>query len=549
MDEFKDVNLKEEVEVKNNSKKEKKKRTNTGILIILLIIDTIIIVTLLWLLLNKNIDNSVDNNIQEGEVKESQYKISGSSLGDFDLQFLKLENKKENKIYSPLSIKYALEMLSDGADGNSRDQISSIIGDYRFRNYVNSANMSFANAIFIKEAYKDTVKSEYLDKLKERYNASVIFDSFQNPDNINSWISERTLGLIKKAVNQIEESSKFMLVNALGIDMEWREKFISYKGSARYLHENFYWMEETHVVQKTFDNAQKVSGMDIKASLNNYDIVKELGEDKIRETVGNEYRKWLLNSDNEFEKNRILNGDFSEENINKEINRYLDEYIKDINSNYKKNENTTDFLLYVDNDVKAFAKDLKEYNGITLQYVGIMPTQKDLEQYIKDTDSKSISTIISSLKELKLENFKDGVVTKITGFIPKFKFDYQLDLKNDLNQLGITDVFDKNKANLTNITSIEDIFVEEATHKANIEFTQDGIKASAATIFGGGGGGGGFDYIYDIPIEEIDLTFDKPYMFLIRDKATGEVWFTGTVYNPLNWEDEPEKDKLSYLYQ
>ena len=549
MDEFKDVNLKEEVEVKNNSKKEKKKRTNTGILIILLIIDTIIIVTLLWLLLNKNIDNSVDNNIQEGEVKESQYKISGSSLGDFDLQFLKLENKKENKIYSPLSIKYALEMLSDGAYGNSRDQISSIIGDYRFRNYVNSANMSFANAIFIKEAYKDTVKSEYLDKLKERYNASVIFDSFQNPDNINSWISERTLGLIKKAVNQIEESSKFMLVNALGIDMEWREKFISYKGSARYLHENFYWMEETHVVQKTFDNAQKVSGMDIKASLNNYDIVKELGEDKIRETVGNEYRKWLLNSDNEFEKNRILNGDFSEENINKEINRYLDEYIKDINSNYKKNENTTDFLLYVDNDVKAFAKDLKEYNGITLQYVGIMPTQKDLEQYIKDTDSKSISTIISSLKELKLENFKDGVVTKITGFIPKFKFDYQLDLKNDLNQLGITDVFDKNKANLTNITSIEDIFVEEATHKANIEFTQDGIKASAATIFGGGGGGGGFDYIYDIPIEEIDLTFDKPYMFLIRDKATGEVWFTGTVYNPLNWEDEPEKDKLSYLYQ
>ena len=96
MDEFKDVNLKEEVEVKNNSKKEKKKRTNTGILIILLIIDTIIIVTLLWLLLNKNIDNSVDNNIQEGEVKESQYKISGSSLGDFDLQFLKLENKIEN---------------------------------------------------------------------------------------------------------------------------------------------------------------------------------------------------------------------------------------------------------------------------------------------------------------------------------------------------------------------------------------------------------------------------------------------------------------------
>ena len=44
------------------------------------------------------------------------------------------------------------------------------------------------------------------------------------------------------------------------------------------------------------------------------------------------------------------------------------------------------------------------------------------------------------------------------------------------------------------------------------------------------------------PIEEIDLTFDKPYMFIVRDKETGEVWFVGTVYEPLSWENEPEKD-------
>ena len=34
-------------------------------------------------------------------------------------------------------------------------------------------------------------------------------------------------------------------------------------------------------------------------------------------------------------------------------------------------------------------------------------------------------------------------------------------------------------------------------------------------------------------IEKIDLTFDKPYMFLIRDKETNEMWFVGTVYEPL----------------
>ena len=49
-----------------------------------------------------------------------------------------------------------------------------------------------------------------------------------------------------------------------------------------------------------------------------------------------------------------------------------------------------------------------------------------------------------------------------------------------------------------------------------------------------------FDYLYDVPVEKIDLTFDKPYMFIIRNKETGEVWFAGTVYEPLSLEDEVE---------
>ena len=65
-------------------------------------------------------------------------------------------------------------------------------------------------------------------------------------------------------------------------------------------------------------------------------------------------------------------------------------------------------------------------------------------------------------------------------------------------------------------------------------------------MFGGAGGGDPFDYLYQVPVEEIDLTFDKPYMFLIRDKENGEVWFVGTVYEPLLWENEPEKDNVDY---
>ena len=62
----------------------------------------------------------------------------------------------------------------------------------------------------------------------------------------------------------------------------------------------------------------------------------------------------------------------------------------------------------------------------------------------------------------------------------------------------------------------------------------EGIKAAAATGFGGAGAAGcWFTYDYEVPVKEINLTFDKPFLFLIRDKNSGEVWFAGTVYEPI----------------
>ena len=118
---------------------------------------------------------------------------------------------------------------------------------------------------------------------------------------------------------------------------------------------------------------------------------------------------------------------------------------------------STDFLLYDDNEVKAFAKDLKEYNGTTLQYVGIMPKNVSLDTYINNITADKLNNVINNLKEIKSENFKEGVITKITGYIPLFKFDYELDLMEDLKQLGVIDAFDASKADLSNI--VDDRFL------------------------------------------------------------------------------------------
>ena len=75
--------------------------------------------------------------------------------------------------------------------------------------------------------------------------------------------------------------------------------------------------------------------------------------------------------------------------------------------------------------------------------------------------------------------------------------------------------------------------INPVLHKATIEFSNEGIKASAATSVGGFGAiDCSFEHLYKVPVKVIDLTFDKPFIFFIRNTKTGEIWFTGAVYNP-----------------
>ena len=537
----------------NNGKKSNKK-------IIIPIIVFLVIAILLAILVPPFLKHEKK---EEGEVtkslKESEYRMKGNSLEDFDLFFLKEENKEENIVYSPLSIKYALAMLADASDGDSKEQITSVIGDYKSKKYTNSKNMSLANAFFIKNSFKESVKKEYKDLVSSKYNADVVYDDFSSAKTMNKWISDKTLGLLKDMLSDSDvQDLNFALINALAIDMEWNEIFILHPTAGVTVdytdyNEEFGWNAAKSVSAIKFSNTKEIAGMEIMASFNNYDIIKELGEDKIRKTVGDAYRKWIKENPTQEkydeEKQEFVKITLTEDKeIEEEISSYLDKYIKDISKAYGQEDKTTEFKLYTDDDVKVFAKDLKEYDGTTLQYVGIMPINEELSTFVKNTSAKQIQKYIDSLKSLKRENFKDGVVTKIEGYIPKFKYNYDLNLIKDLQSIGIKDVFDAEKANLTGLATSKGQYIGAAKHSANIEFTELGIKASAATFFGGlGAAGGGFYYYYDVPVEIIDMTFDHPYMYIIRDKDTEEVWFTGTVYNPLIWEEEMNKDAIGSL--
>ncbi len=564
----------------------------TGVIIIIAII-VLAVCGIVYYRMNNKTPNNNDNNYNNYSPIQNNTPIPTNSqkqeignnvasdkniIDNFDLSFLKIENEKKNKIYSPLSIKYALKMLEEGANGESKAQISRIIGSYMPTKYTSNEHMSLANSMFIRDSFQNDVKDSYINTLKEKFNAEVKFDPFENAKNINSWINDKTLGIIEEMLQDNDvENLRFALINALAIDMEWNHKFLwqfyeddkNITPGQSYYHEKFWnddgqcysgWGIPQNLSKRSFnDNTEndKYSTMKVVAAINKYDAIKELGgEENIRSIVFSDFKDWALGTGNysnswngQSDYGNTFNGDYSDENIKKIFDEWFDDlkndgaysYIKGLSSNYGDVSYSTDFSLYVDDNIKAFAKDLKEYDGTTLQYIGIMPIKDDLSDYITKAKSEDIQKIINNLKDLKNENFKEGYLTYIYGYIPKFNFEYDLNLKEDLKEMGITDVFELGKADLSNLTETNDTFISDAKHKANIEFTQDGIKAAAVTMVGGGGGGDWYDYLFEIPTEKIDITFDKPYMFIIRDKTTGETWFAGTVYEPTLWDEDTTK--------
>ena len=525
----------------------KKKKPVLLVLIICLVLAAAI-ATIILLQPSKKSNKDDEKKIVTPKEEKSDYRMTGNSLEKFDLAFLKLENTAVNKVYSPLSIKYAMEMLAEGTNGETRAQLDAVIGDYKAKKYDNNSNMSFANALFIRNTLESSLKSEYKETLTSKYNAEVIVDSFESPAVINNWVKEKTLNLIDKAVDTLDDKD-FVLTNALGIDMKWNYQIhcsaadskdvpcynggtydVNYQHEKlqgekyEYSHIEYPYIDKSSYESINFNGKENIMGAKVLASFNKYDAVKTIGEAKIKEEVGKAFEEWLKTEEAT---------NFSYTIADKEP--VVENYIKELNKNYGKAASSTDFMLYDDENVKGFAKDLKTYNGTTLEYVAIMPKTESLASYVEKVTPEDINKVINNLKDMKIENFEEGYVTLIEGDIPMFKYDFEMDLIKELNKVGITDVFDSAKADLSGM--LEDskgYSIVEAKHKAVIEFSNQGIKAAAFTIEGGfGNTGGGFNYLYEVPTKRINLTFDKPYLYLIRDKVSGEVWFVGTVYEPI----------------
>jgi len=150
------------------------------------------------------------------------------------------------------------------------------------------------------------------------------------------------------------------------------------------------------------------------------------------------------------------------------------------------------------------------YSGRELELVAIMPAAGTFEEFVDGLDAARIEAIRGGLEN---------------GYVdlrfPKFEIEASLPLREHLEALGMVQAFSQ-AADFGLIH--DDAFISDAFHDATIILDEEGTEAAAATAFVGSW--------LSAPPPGVPLTFDRPFVFYIRDIPTNAILFVGQYVTP-----------------
>jgi serpin B len=114
--------------------------------------------------------------------------------------------------------------------------------------------------------------------------------------------------------------------------------------------------------------------------------------------------------------------------------------------------------------------------------------------------------------------------TRVELSMPKFEFRSRAALADALKALGMQKAFDDKTADFSGITMQEPLWIDEVIHEAFITVDEEGTEAGAATAV--------YGITVGVPVRSLQLTIDRPFLFVVRDKDSGAVLFFGRVTDP-----------------
>lgn len=126
---------------------------------------------------------------------------------------------------------------------------------------------------------------------------------------------------------------------------------------------------------------------------------------------------------------------------------------------------------------------------------------------------------------MNTRDYPNNKYVNVNMSVPKFDVSSSIDLKDGLEALGITDIFDAGKSDFTPLTDSSDkIYLNRAEQDSRVLIDEEGCRATALTVMQYDGAGE--------PEENVDFVLDRPFIFEIVS-ATGLPLFVGIVNNPV----------------
>jgi serpin B len=141
-------------------------------------------------------------------------------------------------------------------------------------------------------------------------------------------------------------------------------------------------------------------------------------------------------------------------------------------------------------------------------------------------DAGTFATFEQSLRaDGSIRRIVDGLGdAQVRLRLPKFEFRTQAALKGPLARLGMPIAF-SDRADFSGMSPRgKELTIQDVLHEGFISVDEEGTEAAAATAVLVG--------LTSAPSLNVELTVDRPFLFLIRDDQSGALLFMGRVVDP-----------------
>lgn len=168
---------------------------------------------------------------------------------------------------------------------------------------------------------------------------------------------------------------------------------------------------------------------------------------------------------------------------------------------------------YESEDAVGFSK---KYAG-DISFTAILPSEDvDVFEYARSLTGEKLREIFKTKK----------IVSNVHSEIPKFTYEYGIEMVEALCDMGITDAFDGLTADFSGMEANGEsrLYIGNVTHKTFIKLSEEGTRAAAVTEIGMKA-----TSVEKPMTDRAVVVLDRPFVYMITDDATGLPLFIGVV--------------------